>query len=127
MSEWICFMEMTLTIHHSIGSWIGSSPSYTEKDFIDKAFLVNQKEQGIKKRLRGFKMIDKGIPRHEYEIADAEGNIIGNVTSGSISPVLGIGIGMGYVKYENSEIGSEIFISIRGRLLKAEIVKFPFI
>jgi len=98
-----------------------------EKDFIDKAFLVNQKEQGIKKRLRGFKMIDKGIPRHEYEIADAEGNIIGNVTSGSISPVLGIGIGMGYVKYENSEIGSEIFISIRGRLLKAEIVKFPFI
>ncbi|MBP7508906.1 MAG: glycine cleavage system aminomethyltransferase GcvT [Prolixibacteraceae bacterium] len=107
---------------------LGWITKYTpEKDFIDKAFLVNQKEQGIKKRLRGFKMIDKGIPRHEYEIADAEGNIIGNVTSGSISPVLGIGIGMGYVKYENSEIGSEIFISIRGRLLKAEIVKFPFI
>lgn len=98
-----------------------------EKDFIDKSFLVNQKEQGIKSRLRGFKMIDKGIPRHEYEITDAEGELIGKVTSGSISPVLGIGIGMGYVKFENSEIGNNIYISIRGKLLKAEIVKLPFI
>lgn len=98
-----------------------------EKDFIDKSFLVNQKEQGIKSRLRGFKMIDKGIPRHEYEITDADGELIGKVTSGSISPVLGIGIGMGYVKFENSEFGNNIYISIRGKLLKAEIVKLPFI
>lgn len=105
--------------------WITKFTS--EKDFIDKGILFNQKEQGLKRRLRGFKMIDKGIPRHEYEIADADGNIIGKVTSGSISPVLGVGIGLGYIKYENSEIGNEIFISIRGKLLKAEIVKLPFI
>ncbi len=105
--------------------WITKFTS--EKDFIDKDILFNQKEQGLKRRLRGFKMIDKGIPRHEYEITDADGNIIGKVTSGSISPVLGVGIGLGYIKYENSEIGNEIFISIRGKLLKAEIVKLPFI
>lgn len=116
--------DLTSPLEAGLG-WI---TKFTQgKDFIDKDFLVNQKELGIKKRLRGFKMIDKGIPRHEYEITDADGKVIGNVTSGSISPKLGIGIGLGYIKYENSEIGNEIFISIRGKLLKAEIVKVPFI
>lgn len=97
------------------------------KNFIDKEILFKQKEEGTTRRLRGFKMIDKGIPRHEYEITDSEGALIGTVTSGSISPVLGVGIGMGYVKTEYSALGTEIFISVRNKLLKAEVVKIPFI
>lgn len=98
-----------------------------DKNFIDKDFLLEQKESGIKKRLRGFKMIDRGIPRHGYEIADSGGNIIGIVTSGSISPVLGVGIGMGYLKIDQANLGNEIYIVIREKLLKAEVVKIPFI
>ncbi len=97
------------------------------KEFIDKAFLLKQKEEGTQRRLRGFKMIDKGIPRHEYDIADASGKIIGHVTSGSISPVLGYGIGMGYINIDESEIGNEIYIPVRNKLLKAVIVKTPFL
>jgi len=97
------------------------------KEFIDKNFLLKQKEDGTQRRLRGFKMIDKGIPRHEYDIADASGKIIGHVTSGSISPVLGYGIGMGYINIDESEIGNEIYIPVRNKLLKAVIVKTPFL
>jgi len=97
------------------------------KNFIDKDVLLQQKEKGTSRRLRGFKMIDKGISRHGYEITDKEGTVIGVVTSGSISPVLGIGIGMGYVPTGFSDIGTEIFILVRNKLLKAEVVKIPFI
>ncbi|MCF8358074.1 MAG: glycine cleavage system aminomethyltransferase GcvT [Prolixibacteraceae bacterium] len=97
------------------------------KNFIDKDYFLKQKEDGVTRRLRGFKMIDRGIPRHGYQITDAEGNEIGIVTSGSVSPVLGIGIGMGYVKKENSAMGSQIYISVRNKKLKAEIVKMPFV
>jgi aminomethyltransferase len=98
-----------------------------DKNFIDKDILSLQKQKGTSKRLRGFKMIDRGIPRHGYEIADSEGKIIGVVTSGSISPVLGVGIGMGYLKSEFSGIGTEIFILIRDKLIRAEVIKIPFI
>jgi aminomethyltransferase len=98
-----------------------------EKDFIDKDYLLKQKEEGVTRRLRGFKMIDRGIPRHGYQITDEEGGEIGVVTSGSVSPVLGIGVGLGYVKKENSAIGSQICISVRNKKLKAEIVELPFI
>jgi len=98
-----------------------------DKNFIDKDLLITQKESGITKQLRGFKMIDRGIPRHGYEIADSEGAIIGIVTSGSISPVLGIGIGLGYLKIDQASLGNEIYIVIREKLLKAEVVKIPFI
>jgi len=97
------------------------------KEFIDKPVLLNQKEQGAEKSLRGFKMIDRGIPRHGYEIVDANENTLGVVTSGTMSPVLGYGIGMGYIQKSHSKIGTEIFIKIRNKLLKAEVIKFPFI
>jgi aminomethyltransferase len=97
------------------------------KSFIDKDFLTRQKEVGVTRRLRGFKMIDRGIPRHSYEIANSEGKIIGVVTSGSISPVLGIGIGMGYIQTDQSSLGNVVYILIREKLVKAEIVKMPFI
>jgi len=77
--------------------------------------------------LVGFKMIDKGIPRHDYPIKDAAGNIIGKVTSGTQSPMLSIGIGLGYVTTEHSSVGSEIFIEVRGKALKAQVNKLPLI
>ena len=97
------------------------------KEFTHSTQVKKQKEEGVKKKLVGFKMIDKGIPRHDYQIKNVQEQIIGKVTSGTISPVLGIGIGLGYVATENSAIGSEIFIDVRGKNLKAEIVKLPFI
>ena len=72
-------------------------------------------------------MIDKGIPRHDYQIKDASGNVIGKVTSGTMSPMLGIGIGLGYVTTEHAAVGSEIFIDVRGKAIKAEVSKTPLI
>jgi len=97
------------------------------KDFTNAENLRKQKERGVTRKLVGFRMIDKGIPRHGYAIQDAGGNQIGEVTSGSISPVLGIGIGLGYVATEFSASGNEIFIDVRSRSLKALVQKPPFI
>jgi len=97
-----------------------------EKDFIDKAFLLKQKNEGVKRRLVGFKMIDKGIPRHGYPITDAYGSKIGEVTSGTMAPFVKKPVGMGYVPTANSSVGSEIYISVRDKLLKAIVVKLPF-
>lgn len=97
------------------------------KDFTNSANLKKQKEEGVKRKLVGFKMIDKGIPRHDYPIKDASGNVIGKVTSGTISPVLGVGVGLGYVSTAFSKPGSEIFVDVRNKSLKASIQKTPFI
>ena len=97
------------------------------KDFTNSASLKKQKEEGVKKKLVGFKMIDRGIPRHDYPIKDANGNVIGKVTSGTMSPMLNIGIGLGYVTTENANPGSEIFIDVRGKSLKAVVSKLPLI
>ena len=75
----------------------------------------------------GFKLIDRGVPRHEYELADLEGNVIGHVTSGPMSPCLKVGIGMGSVKPEFAKAGTQIAVVVRGRLLKAEVVRLPFV
>lgn len=96
------------------------------KDFIDKAYLQEQKEKGVARKLVAFEMIDRGIPRHDYEIADASGNVIGKVTSGTQAPSLQKGIGMGYVKTELAKNDSEIYIKVRDKALKAKIVKLPF-
>ena len=95
--------------------------------FIDKDFLLMQKQEGVERKLRGFEMIDRGIPRHDYELTDQDGNVIGRVTSGTMSPVLNKGIGMGYVHKAYSAIGTEVYINVRNKLLKAKIVKLPFI
>jgi len=96
------------------------------KPFTNSDALQAQKEAGIQKKLIGFEMIDRGIPRHDYEIADANGNIIGKVTSGTQAPSLQKAIGMGYVAKEFSQEGTEIFINIRNTPIKAKVVKFPF-
>jgi len=96
-------------------------------DFIDRSLLEAQKAAKPGRMLRGFIMKERGIPRQHYPIVNAAGEVIGEVTSGTQSPVLQNGIGMGYVKSDYSKIGSEIYIQIRNKNLKAEIVKFPFI
>lgn len=97
------------------------------KNFTNSVALKKQKEEGISKKLIAFEMIDKGgIPRSHYEIKDADNQTIGMVTSGSQSPSLSKGIGMGYVQTAYSNIGAEIFIAIRQKNLKAQIVKLPF-
>ena len=96
------------------------------KEFTNSAAIKVQKENGVAKKLVGFEMIDRGIPRHHYEIKDASGAKIGTVTSGTQAPSLGKAIGLGYVATEHAKVGSEIYIDIRNTLVKAKVVKFPF-
>lgn len=97
------------------------------KDFVNSGALKQQKEAGIERKLVGFEMIERGIPRHGYELLNEEGNIIGVVTSGTQSPSLQKSIGLGYVKKEYSKEGAEIFVKIRDKKVKAVVSKPPFI
>lgn len=104
---------------------LGWITKFTKK-FTNSENLQKQKEEGVTRRLVGFKMTEKGIPRGGYEIMDSDENIIGEVTSGTISPSLGYGVGMGYVKKGFTKADTEVLIAIRKRRIKAEIVKPPF-
>jgi aminomethyltransferase len=97
------------------------------KDFTARDILEKQKAAGVAQKLVGFEMIDKGIPRHDYEIRNAAGEVIGRVTSGTQSPSLQKAIGLGYVKTPYAALDSEIYISVRDKQLKARVVKVPFL
>lgn len=97
------------------------------KDFVNRAQIEGHKTNGVSKKLVGFEMIDRGIPRHDYQIADAAGNVIGKVTSGTQSPSLNKAIGLGYVKTEFAKADTEIFILIRDKAIKAKVTKLPFL
>ena len=97
------------------------------KEFVDRALMERQKAEGVGRKLVGFKLIDRGIPRHEYKLTTLAGEEIGHVTSGTMSPCLKIGVGMGYVRSDCAKVGTEIAVEVRGRLLKAEVVKLPFV
>lgn len=97
------------------------------KEFTNSVAIAAQKEAGVTKRLVGFEMIDRGIPRHDYEIKNEAGEIIGRVTSGSQSPMLSVGIGMGYVEKAYAKAGTEIYIGVRKRDLKAVVKKLPLV
>jgi aminomethyltransferase len=114
--------DETSPIEAGLG-WITKFTS--EKNFIDKALLFNQKEDGVNRRLKGFVMIDRGIPRQHYEVVDGSGEIIGEVTSGTMSPMMKQGIGMAYLNKGYWKTGTEIFIRIRNKDLKAKIVELP--
>ena len=103
-------------------SWI----TKTDKVFTSSELFKNQKENGVSKKLIGFKMLEKAIPRKDYEILNSKNEIIGKVTSGTMSPSLGFGIGLGYVKCGFEKIDTEIYIKIRKNIKKAIIVKTPF-
>jgi aminomethyltransferase len=96
------------------------------KDFVNSEALKKQKEEGVTRKLVAFELVERGIPRHDYEIVDAAGKVIGIVTSGTMSPSLGMGIGMGYVNTNHTAIDSEIFIQIRKNAIPAKVVKLPF-
>ena len=96
------------------------------KDFIAKNILQEQKLNGVSKKLVGLEMIEKGIPRHDYEIKDSDGETIGEVTSGTQSPTLNKAIAMGYVDIAYSKIDTQVYVKIRDKLLTAKVVKMPF-
>lgn len=97
------------------------------KDFTNRAAIEKQKTEGVSRKLVGFEMIDRGIPRHDYPIADANGNSIGKVTSGTQSPTLNKAIGMGYVNKDFAKADTEIYIMIRDKAIKAKVCKIPFL
>ncbi len=110
-----------------IEAGLGWITKFTDgNDFIDRDYMAKLKEEGITKKLTAFKMIDKGIPRQHYEICDAEGKVIGEVTSGTMSPMLKIGIGLGYINKGFYKIDTEVYIKVRNKLLKAQVVRLPF-
>ena len=113
--------DMTSPLEAGLG-WI---TKFT-KEFNNSENLKKQKEEGVSKKLVGFELLERGIPRHDYEIVDADGNNIGIVTSGTMAPTVGKGIGMGYVKTEFADVDSEIYIQIRNNKVKAKVVKMPF-
>jgi aminomethyltransferase len=96
------------------------------KDFIDSERLKSQKEQGVSRKLVAFEMIDRGIPRHDYRILDSNQNPIGKVTSGTMSPSMKVGIGLGYIETSHAILGTEVFIEIREKGVLAKVVKLPF-
>lgn len=98
------------------------------KDFIDRELLARQKAEGVSRKLVAFKMVERGVPRHGYELADGDGAaVIGHVTSGTMSPMLNVGIGLGYVASEHAAVGTPLTVVIRNRFIKAEVVKLPFV
>jgi aminomethyltransferase len=110
-----------------IEAGLGWITKFTDgNEFINRPALEKQKQQGVARMLRGFQMIDKGIPRQHYEICDEKGRVIGEVTSGTMSPSMKIPIGMGYVETAHAALGHHIYIKVRDRLLRAIIVKLPF-
>jgi aminomethyltransferase len=106
---------------------LGWITKLAKPSFIGKQIFEAQKAAGVSRKLVGFVLEDLRIPRHDYEIMDAQGQVIGIVTSGSQSPTLGKPIGMGYVKTEYAAPGTDIFISISGKSLPATVVKLPFL
>ncbi|HQQ93411.1 MAG TPA: glycine cleavage system aminomethyltransferase GcvT [Bacteroidia bacterium] len=97
------------------------------KDFVNRTAIEQQKQQGVSKKLVGFEMLERGIPRHDYPIADAQGKVIGKVTSGTQSPSLNKAIGLGYVETAYSKVDSEIFVIIRDKPIKAKVTRIPFL
>ncbi len=96
------------------------------KEFTAKEIFARQKAEGVERKLVGFEMVEKGIPRHGYEIKDASGAPVGYVTSGTQAPSLGKAIGMGYVRTAFAAIGTDIYIKVRDKLLQAKVAKIPF-
>ncbi len=97
------------------------------REFIDRDFLRMQKTEGVTRRLRGFVLLERAIPRKGYDLVNSEGSIIGHVTSGTMSPTLNRGIGMGYIAKEYSAFGTQVWVKIRNKSIPAEVVKIPFI
>ena len=108
-----------------ISAGLGWVTKFT-KEFVGDNIIKKAKLEGTESKLIAFELLDRGIPRKDYEIEDVDGNVIGEVTSGTMAPSVKKAIGMGYVKSEHSNLGSKIFIKIRNKSISAEIIKLPF-
>lgn len=115
--------DTTSPIEGGLG-WITKFADH--KNFINKAALLKQKQEGVSRKVIGFEMIDRGIPRQGYEIVDDKGNKIGHVCSGTFGPSINKSVGTALIKAENAKVGNEIFVVIRDKALKAVVVKMPF-
>ena len=115
--------ETTSPIEAGLG-WITKFADH--KDFVNKANLLKQKQEGVVRKIVGFEMIDRGIPRQDYEVVDADNNPIGHVCSGTQGPSVQKAIGTALIKTEFAKVGTEIFVKIRDKALKAVVVKMPF-
>ena len=123
LEKWFCLYGHDIDDEHSpIEAGLGWITKFDAKDFIDKEFLLKQKQEGVQRKLVHFVMQERAIPRNGYEICDAEGNVIGNVTSGIMLPTTKQGIGMGYVKTAFSKKDTTIYVKIREKLCEAKIV-----
>ena len=109
-----------------ISAGLGWVTKFT-KDFVDADTLKTQKAEGTPRKLRGLVMDDRGIPRQGYDVVDASGHVVGNVTSGTMSPSLGHGIGMAYLDHAASALGTDLFVQIRNKMVACHVVKFPFL
>lgn len=110
-----------------ISAGLGWITKFTDNnDFVDKELFASQKELGVIRRLKGFIMVDRAIPRQHYEVTDADGEVIGEVTSGTMSPMIKKGIGMAYITKPFWKDGSEIYIKVRNKLVKAIVQRPPF-
>lgn len=116
--------DTTSPIEAGLG-WI-TKFNETKGDFVDRELLLKQKSEGVERKLVAFELVDRGIPRQGYQVCDKEGNEIGVVTSGTMSPTLKIPIGLAYVQPQHSKIDSPIYIKIREKLLQAKVVRPPF-
>ena len=114
--------ETTNSIEAGLG-WI----TKFNKEFIDKDLLQKTKSEGPSRTLVGLRIIDRGIPRKGYEVVNESGTTIGKITSGTMSPTLGIGIGMAYIDKDFSKTGTSVKVQIRNKKIEAEVVKFPFL
>ena len=115
--------DTTSPIEAGLG-WITKFAGH--KTFINKENLLKQKQEGVQRKVVGFEMIDRGIPRQDYEVVDADGKKIGHVCSGTQGPSIGKAVGTALISAENAKIGTEIFIVVREKALKAVVVKMPF-
>jgi len=115
--------DMTSPIEAGLG-WITKFADH--KEFVNKANLLKQKQEGVTRKVVGFEMLDRGIPRQDYELVDADGNVIGHVCSGTQGPSVQKAIGTALIKTEHAKVGTEIFVKIRDKALKAVVVKMPF-
>jgi aminomethyltransferase len=116
--------DTTSPIEAGLG-WI-TKFSEAKGDFIDREYMLKLKDGGVTRKLIGFELLDRGIPRHGYEVCDTNGTEIGIVTSGTMGPAVKKAVGMAYVKPEFAKSGTDIFIKVRDKLLKATVVKTPF-
>lgn len=124
LEKWFCLYGHDIDDEHSpLEAGLGWITKFDAKDFIDKEYLLKQKTEGLKRKLVHFIMQERAIPRNGYEICDAEGNVIGNVTSGIMLPNTKEGIGMGYVKIDYKNPDTIIYVKIREKLCPAKVVK----